>query len=152
MEPDTEIARPGGHEGRKEKMMDNLDVCVKEAAEKGISYGKLMADKPLPEPKNPKEPNDGRAGTRICAQCGKEFPIYNKRPLKYCSPERRTAAAKDQAEARRARLEADAEDPAPVKIVPVGTEVDGDLRAKIRRYQKFSSRLMDLLLELVEEG
>ena len=141
--------------------MDNLDVCVKEAAEKGVSYGKLMADKPLPEPK---EPNDGRAGTRICAQCGKEFPIYNKRPLKYCSPECRAAAAKDQAEARRARLEADAEDPAPdpapvpipepapVKIVPVGTEVDGDLRAKIRRYQKFSSRLMDLLLELVEEG
>ena len=82
-------------------METNLDARIAEAKAAGTSYGKLMAENYDPDAVEEAPEEKAPIGTSVCAQCGKEFPIYNKYPHKYCSDECRKAATKERLEANK---------------------------------------------------
>ena len=86
-------------------MANNLDACVAEADEKGISYGKLMIGRePTQTAAEKPEKPEKNAPLKIltCGYCGKEFPIYDKRKHVYCSEECRQAAQVQRAKEKKA--------------------------------------------------
>ena len=86
-------------------MANNLDACVAEADERGISYGKLMVDRePQQTAAEKSEKPERSAPLKIltCGYCGKEFPIYDKRNHVYCSEECRQAAQVQRAKEKKA--------------------------------------------------
>ena len=86
-------------------MANNLDACIAEADERGISYGKLMVDRePQQTAAEKPEKPEKNAPLKIltCGYCGKEFPIYDKRKHVYCSEECRQAAQVQRAKEKKA--------------------------------------------------
>ena len=91
-------------------MANNLDACVAEADERGISYGKLMVDRePQQTAAEKSEKPERSAPLKIltCGYCGKEFPVYDKRNHVYCSEECRQAAQMQRAKEKKAERQED---------------------------------------------
>ena len=68
----------------KEDPEKQLNEDIAEARAQGISYGHLMAEKtPRATQKAEREP----LAILTCENCGKRFPVYDRRMRKYCSHE-----------------------------------------------------------------
>lgn len=72
------------------KQIDRLAMDVAMATKAGMSYGMWKALHPRTDV--PQEPEPDERYVRICAHCGKEFVLHDRRVKKYCTDECRCKA------------------------------------------------------------
>lgn len=75
-----------------QKMADRLDIEVALAKKAGMSYGMWKAMQPRPAVPIKPEPEVDDSFRRVCAHCGKEFFVNDRRVKKYCGDECQCAA------------------------------------------------------------
>ena len=73
-------------------MADRLDIEAAMATKAGMSYGMWKAMHPMSAIPIKPEPEVDDSYKRICAHCGKDFVVKDRRAKKYCNDECRDNA------------------------------------------------------------
>ena len=138
-------------------MASNLDKHIAEANAAGLSYGKYMTtlqqEEPKPEPKaEPQVPEEEKPLCRkVCAHCGKEFPVFDRRSHKYCSDHCAKAANRERTRKKeKVREEKTAKPVEKAGSIVIDTTLHESVPAD-SKYRRAALGLLAVLFDLLDD-